>query len=88
MVVETTVHTCRRCVSTNIVKNGRNACGNQQYKCKDCGMSAVLKPKVAYTEEEKQKILKTYQERPSLRGLERIFGVSRQTVSSWIKKGE
>ena len=33
-------------------------------------------------------ILHAYQERSSLRGLTRTFGVSRTTVSSWIKKKE
>jgi transposase-like protein len=87
MIVETTIHNCRRCQSSNIVKNGRNACGNPQYKCKDCGVSAVLKPKVAYSEERKAEILNAYQERPSRRGIERIFGMSRQTLARWLKKG-
>jgi len=87
MIVETTVHTCRGCESTNIVRNGRNAYGNPQYKCKQCGMSAVLQPKVAYSEERKAEILAAYQERPSMRGIQRIFGVSRQTLASWLKKG-
>ena len=31
--------------SENIVKNGTNRCGNQQYWCKDCGARRVLEPK-------------------------------------------
>lgn len=54
--------------------------------CKDCGASGVLHPKVAYTEEEKEVIIKAYQERSSMRGIERTFGVSRQTLSVWLKK--
>ena len=34
----------------------------------------------------KEEILRAYQERSSLRGLERTFGVSRQTVSKWLKQ--
>ena len=34
--------------------------------------------------EKKELCLKTYQERSSLRGVERIFGISRQTISSWL----
>jgi transposase-like protein len=30
--------------------------------------------------------LRAYQERSSLRGLSRTFGVSRNTVTSWLKK--
>ena len=36
--------------------------------------------------EGKRLMLHAYQERSSLRGLTRTFGVSRTTVSSWIKK--
>ena len=36
--------------------------------------------------ERKAEILQAYQERRSLRGLERTFGVSRQTVSTWLKQ--
>jgi len=32
----------------------------------------------------KEQVLKTYRERASLRGIERIFGVARQTVMKWI----
>jgi transposase-like protein len=31
-------------------------------------------------------ILRAYEERSSLRGLSRTFGVSRNTVTSWLKK--
>jgi transposase len=33
-------------------------------------------------------ILRAYDERSSLRGLTRTFGVSRNTVTSWLKKRE
>ena len=39
-----------------------------------------------YTEEERELILRAYQERSSLRGLTRTFGVSRNTVTNWLKK--
>jgi transposase-like protein len=87
MIVETTVYTCRRCESSHLVKNGHNACGNPQYLCKDCGHRAVLVPKVRYPEAQKSLILDAYYERPGMRGIERIFGVSRQTLASWLKKG-
>ncbi len=86
MIVETKVHACRKCESQHIVKNGKNVCGSQQYLCRDCGASGVLNPKVAYTEEVKDLIIDAYQERSSMRGIERTFGVSRQTLSHWLKK--
>jgi hypothetical protein len=42
----------------------------------------------AYPEARREEIVHAYQERSSLRGLSRTFGVSRATVSSWIKKKE
>jgi hypothetical protein len=41
---------------------------------------------LAYPEERREEILRAYEERSSLRGLERTFGVSRTSVIGWIKK--
>ena len=87
MIKETQTYQCRKCESKRIIKNGLNACGNQQYHCKDCGAYGVLDPQEkGYSEEEKQQILAAYRERGSMRGVERIFGVSRNTLSKWLKK--
>ena len=86
MVTETIIHVCRSCSSSNIVKNGHNASGSQQIWCKDCGKRGVLKPKRGYTEAQKEQIIAAYYERPSMRGIERIFGVSRHTLSAWLQK--
>ena len=40
----------------------------------------------AYPEEQREEILRAHEERSSLRGLQRTFGVSRNTVTTWIKK--
>lgn len=48
----------------------------------------TLAPDVGYSEERKAEILKAYHERSSLRGLERTFGVARQTVAAWLKKAQ
>ena len=77
---------CTKCKSENIVKNGHNGSGQQQYFCKDCGAHRVLDSEKRYPEERKEEIIRTYFERTSLRGLERIFYVSRNTVSEWLKK--
>ena len=86
MIQEINIYHCRVCQSANIVRNGTNKCGNPQYHCKDCGAYRVLEPKHKYTEDKRGTILRSYKERSSLRGLERIFYVSRQTVSNWIKE--
>ncbi len=62
--------------------------GKQRFLCKDFGKSSLQNPQPnGYTEEEREETLRAYQERNSLRGLARTFGVSRNTVSSWLKKG-
>ena len=77
---------CRKCGSRHIVANGHNRSGSQQYLCKDCRASGVLTPKIRYSPERREEILRAYQERPSLHGISRIFGISRQTVAAWLKK--
>ena len=77
---------CTRCQSANIYKNGHNKSGNAQFRCKDCGRSSVLKPKIKYTEEQKELIMNTYLKRGSLIGMQRLFGVAPETLMGWIKK--
>lgn len=77
---------CPDCGGVNTVKNGHNPKGKQQYRCKDCGRSGVVEPFVRYPEGEKKQILQAYQRVHSLRIVERIFGVTRQTVAAWLKQ--
>lgn len=69
-----------------IIKNGTNQCGNPQYHCKDCGVYRVLQPKQRHSAVTRRQVLRAAQERVSLRGIERIFGVCRQTVARWIRQ--
>lgn len=87
MIQHVQSYACRQCGSENIIKNGKNACGNQQYHCKACRAYGVLAPKPkGYSDREKARILRAYRERGSMRAVERIFGVSRNTLSKWLKK--
>lgn len=81
MIQETRTDTCRVCGSANSVRNGTNRYGNAQYHCKGCGTYRVLKPKQVYSEAEKAIVLRAGLERCSLRGVERIFDIARQTVT-------
>lgn len=79
--------TCYHCKSDNIVRNGLTRNGKQRYKCYDCARTSRDLPQPAgYSTDEQDRILRAYEERSSLRGLERIFGVSRKTVITWLKK--
>ncbi len=84
MVIE--IKSCYHCGSQNIVKNGKDPKGKQRYLCKDCGRASLDNPNYGYSEERKAEILKAYQERPSMRGISRIYGISRNTLKKWLKK--
>ena len=86
MIQATITHTCRSCGSANIIRNGTNKCGNPQYHRKDCGVYRVLTPQVRHSATTRQQVLRAAQERVNLSGIERIFGVSRQTVARWIRQ--
>lgn len=58
----------------------------RQYICKACGRSGVVNPEEKYSGQEKEKILKAYFERLSIRGIQRVFSVSRPTASAMVKK--
>lgn len=79
------IKSCTKCQSVNLIKNGSNAVGNPRFKCKDCGFSGVIKSRLP-SEETKELVLRAAQERSSLRGLARTFGIGRQTAANWIKK--
>ena len=85
MIEETLTCLYRSCGSSNIIRNGRNKCGNEQYHCKDCGAYRVIRPHEKYSSETKVIVLKAYRERMSLRGIQRLFGVWRKTVLRWLE---
>ena len=83
----TEVITCPHCGSAHIVKNGFAPNGKQKYLCHACTRQSRKDPSPnGYTKERKEEILRAYQERSSLRGLRRTFGVSPTTVIGWLKK--
>ena len=77
---------CHNCESVNIVRNGKNACGQQRYQCKDCGVTRVLDSVQKSRTLDMDQVAQTYQERNSYRSTGRIFGVSNTTVARWLKK--
>ena len=46
----------------------------------------ITRNRNGYTPEERERILRAYHERSSLRRLTRTFRVARNTVSTWLKK--
>ena len=77
---------CKKCGSNKIVLNGKRSNGRQKYHCKMCGCYRTFGPEYFYSQEKKDEILRAYKERSSLRGVRRIYGVSINSVLSWLKK--
>ena len=68
---------CYHCQSEAVVRNGQTSHGKQRYQCKSRRRSFRDSPQVnGYSESEKELILRAYNERLSMRGLGRVFGVS------------
>ncbi len=78
---------CRFCESEKLVRDGFTRNQKQRLRCRDCQRVSRENPaSPGYSEAAKEQLLNAYEERGSLRGLERTFGVSRKTVSVWLKK--
>jgi transposase-like protein len=85
MIETREVQLCRKCGSKEIVKNGHRANGKQKYKCHSCGSYGTLEVEPKYSTTRKAEILQAYQERSSMRGISRTFGVARQTLAQWLR---
>ena len=78
---------CCHCGSKTVVLDGHAPNGKQRYRYRGCERrSRENLGSACHSEEVKEQVLRAYQERTSLRGLQRIFGVSRQTITKWLKK--
>ena len=77
---------CSNCGSSHIVNNGLTIKGKQKYHCKSCGCYRTLGTTQWYSDDRKEEILRSYQERSSLRGTQRVYGVAVTTVLRWLKK--
>ena len=78
---------CCHCQSTNLVRNGKTPDGRQRFRCHDCQRRSTADPRPnGYPEAQRDLILRASQERASLRGVARTFGVARNTVARWLKK--
>jgi len=87
MIKTTLTYACRKCHSQDSRKNGKDAkSGKQKYHCKQCNSYGIVNPSPRYSQQDKQRALRVYQERASLRGVELALGISRKTLAAWVKK--
>lgn len=87
MVIE--ILLCRHCQSNNVIKHGRDKRNVQRFRCHDCGRT-FQKPEAdrSYTPAFRAQVLAAYHERASMRGVSRVFGISRLTLGDWLKKSQ
>lgn len=86
MIQTIITHQCPKCGSEDMVKNGRDYKGSQKYHCKACDSYGTLQAQSGYTASTKKQVKQALMERVSLRGIERIFEISRRTTSRWIEQ--
>jgi IS1 family transposase/transposase-like protein len=84
MIQTIVTHQCPKCGSENIVKNGHDYKGAQKYHCHTCNGYGTLQAQQSYDEGTRHQVQQAVLERVSLRGIERIFAISRRTVGDWI----
>ena len=79
-------NSCPKCKEKNVVKSGVIN-NRQRFLCKDCNYNFTVKKLGKQIDDYYvTKALQLYLEGLSYREIERIIGVSHNTVSSWIKK--
>jgi len=84
MIIEIKVRRCPQCNSVDIIKNGHDYKGTQKFHCKACGAYGTLDKKGASAQTKRQQVMDAYCERVSMRGIERVFGVSRYYLARWL----
>lgn len=84
MIRDIVTHSCPKCGGLDMVKNGHDYKGAQKYHCKACGSYGTLNAQRGYDQAVRAQIRRALLERVSLRGIERVFGVSRRTVLRWL----
>ena len=84
MIQTIVTYACPDCGSLDLVKNGHDYKGDQKYHCKACNRYGTLQAQRGYDQPTRSQVKRAVLERVSLRGIERIFGMSRHTVATWL----
>jgi transposase-like protein len=78
--------TCPDCQGTDVIRHGWTQTGRQRYLCKRCRATFSDAPERGHSPEFKEQVLAAYQERASMRGIARLFHISRNTLTAWLKE--
>ena len=87
-ILSTTVApVCLRGGSEAIRRNGHASNGAQRARCLECGRTFILQPRGGRSDPRfKEQVVAASEDRMSLRGITRTFGVCRKTI--WRRVGE
>jgi transposase-like protein len=85
-IVTRRVVVCIHCQSEAVKRNGHLASGYQRFLCKDCRATFSDAPPRQAPTELKEQVIAAYQERMSMRGVARVYKISRNTLTKWIKE--
>jgi transposase-like protein len=79
---------CPRCGSTQVRKNGHRS-SQQNYLCKNCGRQFVESySQRGYSDDVKQICLRMYYNGLGFREIERLTGISHNTIINWVRQAE
>lgn len=76
---------CPSCNSDRVIKNGSSR-GKSKYKCKVCGRTFYRTASHRMSREQRERILREYTNRMSLRGISKVEGRPLTTVYSSVKR--
>ncbi len=78
---------CPDCDSPRVIRHGTTPQATQRFRCKDCKRTFINPAdQRGYSQAFKEQMLAAYQERASLRGISRVFKISRNTLTQWLKQ--
>ncbi len=69
-----------------MMRDGKASNGKQRFRCGGCGKRSRENPHQGHSQTLQEQVLAAYNERMSMRGIARTFGISRNTLVKWLKK--
>jgi transposase-like protein len=79
--------TCPRCSATHVVRNGATHSGKPSVRCRGCGRRFVADPARGPVGEDRENLAhRLLSERPSLRAIARVTGLSRSWLQAFVNR--